>query len=463
MHVFADPRTPRRCGCSTSMPGSRPTAGENCSSRSPTPHGDNHDLWIDPHDPRRMIEGNDGGACVTFNGGATWSTHLQPADRAALSRDHRRPVPVPRLRRAAGQHDISVYPAARPRRRSRPQDWYSVGGGESGYIAVRPGRSEHRLSPAAPAAHLTRYDHRTRPGRATSTSGPTTPTGGATGDLKYRFQWTFPIVLSPHDPQRAVRHRRSTSSARRDEGQSWETHQSGPDPRRPEHARPVRRSAHHGQRQRRVLRDDLRFRRVAGRGRRALGRLRRRAGPRLARRRRPWTNVTPPDLPEWTHDQHHRAFAARPGDRVRRGDALQAGRLRAVSYKTADYGETWTTIDGGIPADDFTRVIREDPERPRTAVRRHRDWRVRVLRRRRRLAALAAQPAGRADPRPGRQTTAIWSSPRTAARSGSWTTSLRCTRALAMSRRICSSRGRPSVSARFRVSVCRSPKARMRG
>ena len=91
MHIYRRPARRRRPSrCSTSQSGSRPTAAR--PSRSiPTPHGDNHDLWIDPKNPHRMIQGNDGGACVSFNGGAIVVHDLQPADRAVLPRHHRRP------------------------------------------------------------------------------------------------------------------------------------------------------------------------------------------------------------------------------------------------------------------------------------------------------------------------------------------------------------------------------------
>ena len=106
-------------------------------TQMPTPHGDDHALWIDPHDNQRMIEGNDGGACVSFNGGATWSTHPQPADRAALPRHHRQRVPLSRLRLAAGQHrDQRPEPTTDGAIHER--SWFEPGGGESGYIAIKP-------------------------------------------------------------------------------------------------------------------------------------------------------------------------------------------------------------------------------------------------------------------------------------------------------------------------------------
>ncbi len=111
-----------------------------------TPHGDNHDLWIDPDDPQTMIESNDGGANITFNGGRTWSTQAQPADRRALPGHRRRPVPLLAVRRAAGQHG-GRHSQPHPRRRHRPPG------------LVRPRRLRERLGGGRrqePARHLRR-------------------------------------------------------------------------------------------------------------------------------------------------------------------------------------------------------------------------------------------------------------------------------------------------------------------
>ena len=105
------------------------------------PHGDNHDLWIAPNDPQRMIESNDGGANVTNDGGRTWSTQHEPAHRAVLPRGARQRFPLSRLRRAAGQHHRAH---RQPQRGGgiTEHDWYDVGGGESGWIAPDPRDSQ---------------------------------------------------------------------------------------------------------------------------------------------------------------------------------------------------------------------------------------------------------------------------------------------------------------------------------
>ena len=145
-HIFADPHdADTRLRAEPRASGSRSTAARP-SSRCPTPHGDNHDLWIDPTRPaahdrgqRRRRERH-----VRRRRDAGRRIYNQPTG-AVLPRHHRQPVPLPRLRRAAGQHDDRRCPAAPTTARSPRDDWYDVGGGESGYIAVRPDNPEHRL------------------------------------------------------------------------------------------------------------------------------------------------------------------------------------------------------------------------------------------------------------------------------------------------------------------------------
>ncbi|MEI2619037.1 MAG: hypothetical protein V9F06_15610 [Thermomicrobiales bacterium] len=104
----------------------------------PTQHGDNQDLWIDPADPRRMIEGNDGGANVSFNGGATWSTiYNQPTGQFYhVTTDDR--TPYRRVRIPAGQHGLLRLPSSSLRGAITAAEYFEPGGGESGYIAIKP-------------------------------------------------------------------------------------------------------------------------------------------------------------------------------------------------------------------------------------------------------------------------------------------------------------------------------------
>ena len=167
-----------------------------------TPHGDNHDLWIDPKNPSRMVEGNDGGACVSFNGGDSWSTiyNQNTAQFYRMDIDNQYPYRV----YATQQDNTSISVPSQT-------EWGMItfgdstlpGTGESGFIAVHPEDSNIVYigavgsSPGGNGA-LQRYDHRVRQMKLINV-WPEESTGLAPRDLKYRFAWTFPIIFSPHD------------------------------------------------------------------------------------------------------------------------------------------------------------------------------------------------------------------------------------------------------------------------
>ncbi|HEV7838306.1 MAG TPA: glycosyl hydrolase, partial [Gemmatimonadaceae bacterium] len=161
------------------------------------PHGDNHDLWIASNDAQRMIEGNDGGANVSFNGGKSWTEQDQSTAQFyhVVTTNH---FPY---RVCGAQQDNSTL--CGPSRKSGGidiTDWYDVGGGESGYIAVRPDTPDIVFA-GSYGGLLTRKDIRTNFERDVN-PWPNNPMGHDAADAKYRFQWTFPIVISPHNPSR---------------------------------------------------------------------------------------------------------------------------------------------------------------------------------------------------------------------------------------------------------------------
>src|SRR5258707_9931567 len=160
------------------------------------PHGDEHDLWIDPSDPARMIEGNDGGACISFNGGVSWSTQYnQPtAEFYHVTTDTQTPY---RIYGAQQDNTTISVPTRSPLAGITLSDWYDIGGGESGYIAVRAD-DPNIVYAGNYQGYITRYDHRTRQARNIAV-WPELASGWGAGAQKYRFQWTAPIALSPHD------------------------------------------------------------------------------------------------------------------------------------------------------------------------------------------------------------------------------------------------------------------------
>src|SRR5436853_460838 len=181
------------------------------------PHGDNHDLWIAPNDPARMIESNDGGANVSVNGGKTWTDEDQPTAqfyRVMLDSD------FPYHIYGAQQDNSTVRIASRTDDAGiSRQDWYDVGGGESGWVAPYPKDSEIVFA-GSYGGLITRYDHHTGQLRNVS-PWPENPMGHGAADLKYRFQWNFPIVFSPHDPETLYAGANVLFKST-NQGQSWE-------------------------------------------------------------------------------------------------------------------------------------------------------------------------------------------------------------------------------------------------
>src|ERR1043166_7317467 len=183
----------------------------------PVPHGDNHDLWIAPDDPTRMIESNDGGANVSFNSGKRWTEEDQPTAqfyRVALDND------FPYHIYGAQQDNSTVRIASRNTDFGlTTSDWYDVGGGESGWIAPSPKNSE-LVYAGSYGGLITRQDHRTGQLRDVSPY-PNNPMGAGADVLKYRFQWNFPILFSPHD-QNTLYTGANVLFRSVNEGQTWE-------------------------------------------------------------------------------------------------------------------------------------------------------------------------------------------------------------------------------------------------
>ncbi len=237
----------------------------------------------------------------------------EPADGAVLSGHDRRPLPLPRLRRAAGQLD-------RRHREPRPAaasigvtDWYDVGGGESGWIAPMPGNPDVVFA-GSYGGEITRYDHKTGELRQI-VAWPQLAIGQAPKDLKYRFQWNAPILISRHDPK-TMYHARAGAARQPRRGAVLAGDLPGPDAQRPVEAGEVRRPDHQGRHRRRGLRHDLRARRVARGAGCALGGHGRRARARDARRRQALGQRDAQGAARVDPDQRDRGFAARSGERV---------------------------------------------------------------------------------------------------------------------------------------------------
>jgi photosystem II stability/assembly factor-like uncharacterized protein len=175
----------------------RSTDGGESITRLLPPHVDNHALWIDPTAPQRMIEGNDGGASISLDGGARWSTESnQPtAQIYHVATDNEVPYRVYGAQQDRGTYSIA---SATTGGGITAQDWYDVAGGESGYVLPVPGAPDTVFA-GSYFGDLTRWNRVTREAQDV-TPWPENTEGSAAESVKYRFSWTSPLAFDPHLP-----------------------------------------------------------------------------------------------------------------------------------------------------------------------------------------------------------------------------------------------------------------------
>jgi photosystem II stability/assembly factor-like uncharacterized protein len=315
------------------------------------PHGDNHDLWIAPTDPKRMGQSNDGGANISFNGGETWTGQGFPTAQFynVFTTAH---VPY---HVCGAQQDNST--ACVP---STGGELYAVGGGESGYIAPDPEDTDVFYA-GSYGGLLTRINRRTGERRNINV-WPDNPMGHSASDMTERFQWTFPIVVAPTDPNvlyvTSQHVWRSTN-----EGQSWR--KISPDLSRHDPATmgpsggPITLDQTGVETYATVF--TLAPSPVDGNviwagSDDGLVHVTRDGG-------KTWEPVTPPGLPDFTRISLVDASPHAAGTAYLAGNRYQRGDRAPYVYKTSDYGKSWTKIVAGIPGDDFPRAIREDTVR----------------------------------------------------------------------------------------------------
>lgn len=356
--VFVDPKNENKVYC-PNVGFMISTDGGKTFRGIGTPHGDHHDLWIDPEDGNRMIVADDGGAQVSFDGGNNWSTYLnQPtAQIYRVSTDNSFPYRI-----LGAQQDNSTL---RIRHRTygaaiTDRDWEVTAGSESGYVVADP------LNPDIVyggnyGGYLSRLDHRTGENRAISV-WPDNPMGAGADLLKYRFQWNFPIFFSPHNPKRlyaAGNHLFVTEN----EGASWQEispdlttndkSKQGPsggpitkDNTSVEYYCTIFTAAES------ILEQDLLWTGSDD----GLVHVSRDGGQH-------WENVTPKDaspLVMWNcieTDPFKKGTAYIVGTRYKSDD------FAPYIYKTEDYGKSWKLIVNGINRMHFTRVLRADRKR----------------------------------------------------------------------------------------------------
>jgi photosystem II stability/assembly factor-like uncharacterized protein len=323
------------------------------------PHGDHHALWIDPDSPTHMLNGNDGGATVTYNGGASWtSIENQPsAQMYHVTTTNDFPYRV-----CGAQQDNSTIciPSRTSGNGIGRGTWEILGGCESGYIAVRPDSTDVSYA-GCYGGYLERHDRRTGQERNIMV-WPDNPMGHGAAALRYRFQWTFPIVLSPHDP--AVLYASGNILFRStNQGQSWTP--ISPDLTRNDSTKgrpsggPITRdntSVEYYGTIFAVAPSPVDRNLIWAGSDDGLVHLTRDGGT-------TWQNVTPRDLPEWALISIIEASPHDAGTAYLAATRYKLDDFTPYIFKTSDYGRTWRRITNGIPAGHYIRVVREDPAR----------------------------------------------------------------------------------------------------
>ncbi|MEM7108639.1 MAG: glycosyl hydrolase, partial [Bacteroidota bacterium] len=323
------------------------------------PHGDHHDLWIAPEDNQRMVIADDGGAQVSFDGGENWSTYNnQPTIQFyRVTTDNHFPYRI----YGAQQDNSTLRIAHRTTGRSiGARDWEPTAGGESAHIAVNPDNNDIVYG-GSYDGFLTRLNHKTGEIRAVNV-WPDNPMGHGAEEMKYRFQWNFPIFFSPHDSKKLY----TTSNhvhVSYDEGESWQV--ISPDLTRNDSTKlgssggPITKdntsveyyctifAAAESPYEKDLIwtgSDDglIHVTRDGGKN---------------------WQNVTPPSMPEWMMINSIDIDPFTKGGAYVAGTRYKLGDYTPYLYRTKDYGKTWKLITGGIPGDHFTRVLRADPKR----------------------------------------------------------------------------------------------------
>jgi photosystem II stability/assembly factor-like uncharacterized protein len=358
MHVIADPQDSETVYI-LNVESYKSSDGGRTFNKVKVPHGDNHGLWIDPQNPRRLIVSNDGGVTVSLDGGKSWSRQDNQATAQFyhVITDTRTPYYV----YGAQQDNSTIAIASRSDEGTiNRSHWYAVGGGEAGYIAPYPPDPDIVYA-GDYEGNLTRFDKRTGQVKNIGVQPELSDAQGA-ANLEHRFQWTAPMQISPHDPNTLYyggeRVFRTT-----DGGMHWEP--ISPDLTRNDKSK---QKASGGP----ITIDDTGteyYDTVFSIAESPLSKgliwvgtddglvqLTRDGG-------KNWANVSPKDLPEWSRISLIEASPHDAGTAYVAVDRHQNDDLHPYIYKTGDYGKTWTKLGKGIPDNTFVRAVREDPKK----------------------------------------------------------------------------------------------------
>ncbi len=322
------------------------------------PHGDHHDLWIDPNNNNRMVIADDGGAQVSNDGGENWTTYFnQPtAQFYRVTTDNSFPYRI----YGAQQDNSTIRISHRSSGGSiTERDWESTAGGESAHLAPDPNNNDIVYG-GTYKGYMMRKDHSINQTRSVNV-WPDNPAGSGVEVMKYRFNWNFPVIFSPHDSKKLYagsNYLHQTTN----EGQSWEV--ISPDLTR---GLPETMKSSGGLITQDntgaefyanifVIQESAREKGVIWVGSDdGLIHLSKDNGS-------SWMNVTPPESlsPKLNMINSIDVSPFKDGTAYVAATSYKFGDYTPYLYKTSNYGETWELITNGINSNYYTRVIRSD-------------------------------------------------------------------------------------------------------
>ncbi len=356
--IVADPRDPETVYV-LNAPFLKSIDGGRTFREIAVAHYDQHDLWINPDRPEILALANDGGSCISFNNGLSWSTQYnQPTGQFyRVIADNRAPYFI-----YGGQQDYGSL--AIPSRTNRPwidgQDWYQVAGGESAFIAFDSDDPRLIYGTNYQGA-ISVFDQKTGSNKDIM-AYPSIGVASLPKDQKYRFNWNAPLITSPHDPK-VLFHGANVILKSIDGGMSWEP--ISPDLTTNDKTKqgpgggPFTNEGAGGENYNTLTyiacsphdpnviwagSDD------------GLLHVTRNGGAN-------WKLIFPPNLGDGAINSIE-VSPHRPGMAVVAANRYKLGDLRPYIFVTDDYGSHWKTIVEGIKEEDFARVVREDPIRP---------------------------------------------------------------------------------------------------
>jgi photosystem II stability/assembly factor-like uncharacterized protein len=337
----------------------RSTDGGKSFQLLPARHGDHHGLWIDPEDNNRLIDVSDGGATISLDGGKSWSSqNNQPtAQFYHVSVDNQFPYNIYGAQQDNSSIGIASY---NDEGAITIKDWYDVGGGECGFIVVDP--RDPNIIYSDSENEIGRFDKKSQQLRIISV-WPIDASGHAAKDLEHRFNWTSPLIMSPHNPDTLYVGMERVYKTSND-GQSWTA--ISPDLTRNDKSKqgpsggPITHditSVEYYDTVFAIAESPLKAGLLWVGSDDGLVHVTSNDGG-------SWADVTPHDMPQWgtvsmiepSHFDTGTAYVA--VDRHKLDD------IAPHAYKTSDGGKTWTHIDAGLPPGAVVHAMREDPVKP---------------------------------------------------------------------------------------------------